>query len=876
MKRRTCQPITARDLQWGFWTRVAVLLLVGGQAVAARAAAPGGADDNPSAVASAGENGSGEQTDSASQPEPDAMGLAFFETHIRPLLTTHCQSCHGPSKQRGGLRLDDRGPALAGGDSGPAVVPGRPEESLLLQAIAYGDELKMPPKGKLAAAEIAAVRRWIAMGAPWPGSTTAATASETTSTASGDADRRFSDQEKSFWAFRPPVEPEIPTVRNRAWVRSPIDAFILAKLEEKSLAPAPPADRRTLIRRLTFDLTGLPPTPEAIEAFLADDTPDAYEKVVERLLASPQYGERWGRHWLDVARYADSNGMDENLAFGHAWRYRDYVVRAFNRDLPYNEFLTEQIAGDLLVPSTSTSPSDQEGDPAQNQDRLIATGLLVIGPKMLAEDDPVKMEMDIVDEQIDTVGRTFLGLTLGCARCHDHKFDPIPTADYYSLAGIFKSTKTMEHYRVVARWNERPLGTPAQVASYETMTRRVAEAGATIDRAVKEANEALLAELHRENPGASLPKKPELRYPAETRARLEALRAERASLESQVPKLGWAMAVTDREVTDLKVHIRGSHLTLGDQVPRRFPRILAGNDQQPLPSSASGRRQLADWLASDNHPLTSRVLVNRLWLWHFGAGIVRSPDNFGRLGERPTHPELLDWLAGRFVAEGWSIKAMHRFIVGSSTYRMSTAYNTQAAEADPENRLWWRMNRRRLEAEAIRDAILAVGGRLDTRFGGTQLDTADRAYVASTVTVNATRYETGRRSIYLPVIRSALYDMFQAFDFADPSTPNGQRDTTTVAPQALCLMNSELVSKSSQAIAASLLSDPALDDTSRIRAAYLRTLGRAPSPQEIDRVRAFLPRFKEASPGDEAEQTRRSWQALARVLLESSEFAYID
>ena len=549
----------------------------------------------------------------------------------------------------------------------------------------------MPPKGRLNDAEMAELTEWVRTGAVWPESrTTSATGSPASRTTKGPA---------AFWAFQAPRDPAPPEVQAVDWPCSPLDRFILAALERKGLAPASPADKRTLIRRATFDLTGLPPTPEEVDVVPRRRlVRRPSQRVVDRLLASPRYGERWGRHWLDLARYADSNGMDENVAYANAFRYRDYVIHAFNADKPYDQFVKEQIAGDLLA---------RTGDDRLNHERLTATGFLVIGPKMLAEDDPVKMEMDIIDEQVDTVGRVFMGLTIGCARCHDHKFDPIPTADYYALAGIFKSTRSMQNHKVVAMWNERPLGTEAQRAAFEVHEREVNRRTAEIKARVDEAKAALTRN------GRALSENPEADFPPETVDELRRLRKDLAEFEKKAPPLRKVMSVEEQAITNLRVHIRGNHLTLGEEVPRRFPRILAGADQTPIDASRSGRLELASWLAQPDHPLTARVMVNRIWLWHFGDGLVRSPDNFGRLGDRPVHPELLDWLAHRFVESGWSIKAMHRLIMLSSTYQMSTRYDSQAALVDPENRLHWRMSRRRLEAEAIRDAILAVSGELD-------------------------------------------------------------------------------------------------------------------------------------------------------------------
>jgi hypothetical protein len=724
----------------------------------------------------------------AAGPEPAIVER--FEKKVRPLLSSRCWRCHGPERAKAGLRLDSAAGVAAGGDSGPVVAAGDPRGSRLIQAVRYEGDLKMPPQGRLSDAEVAELTEWVRAGAVWPdGRNPVRTPAAAHPAEPGPG---------VSWAFRGPRDPSPPAVKAVDWPRSPLDRFILAALERNGLAPAPRADKRALIRRAAFDLTGLPPTPEEVEAFLADDAPDALARLVDRLLASPHYGERWGRHWLDLARYADSNGMDENVAYAHAFRYRDYVIQAFNADRPYDRFLTEQLAGDLLP---------RAGDDATDDERLTATGFLVIGPKMLAEDDPVKMEMDIIDEQLDTVGRAFLGLTIGCARCHDHKFDPISTADYYALAGILKSTKSMENHKVVAMWNERPLPS----------SRRAAPAA--------------------------------------------------------------VMSVDERAITDLRIHIRGNPLTLGAVVPRRFPRILAGADRAPIAATRSGRLELAAWLTRPDHPLTARVMANRIWLGHFGAGLVRSPDNFGRLGDRPSHPDLLDWLARRFIESGWSIKAMHRLIMLSSSYQMSSRYDPEAARVDPENRLHWRMGRRRLEAEAIRDAILAVGGKLEATMGGTLLKVKNHAYVNSTVTIEGVAYDTDRRSVYLPVIRSGLYDVFQAFDFADPSASNGLRVPTTVAPQALFMMNDRLVLRCSEAMARRLLGRAGLDDAGRIRRAYLAAYGRPPVEKEVARARESLRRFESAlEAGGVAAQERplRAWQGLCQAIIASSEFIYRD
>ena len=670
-------------------------------------------------------------------------------------------------------------------------------------------------------------------------------------------DVEFTEKEKSFWAFQPVVSPPLPPVRNSDWPRSPVDHFVLAKLEARGLRPAPRADRRTLIRRTTIDLLGLPPTPVEVDTFLADDSPAAFSRLIDRLLASPHYGERWGRHWLDVARYADSNGMDNNMAHTEAWRYRDYVIRAFNKDKPYHQFVREQIAGDLLGRA-----SGLRADAGKNRwhtvrgpydwdtpfEGLIATTILMIGPKMLAEDDPVKQQMDIVDDQIDTVGRAFMGLTLGCARCHTHKFDPIPTADYYSLAGIFKSTKVMLTYRVDSKWNTQAMGDAA-------LEQRLSE----LERQLDYLDETVVL-------GNFVGKEDEKKRLTE---RLNKVKEEYA----KIPKI---MAVEEGRVEDLQVFVRGNHLTRGALAPRRFPRIIAGNDQPPLSDRESGRRELAEWLTRPDHPLTARVMVNRIWQWHFGEGIVRTPDNFGRLGQRPTHPELLDWLAARFVEDGWSIKQLHRRIMLSSAYQMSTAHNARAAQLDPENRLLWRMNRRRMQAEVIRDSLLAVSGRLDLSMGGPVLEDKTLVILSASVLRDGKLYDSNRRSVYLPVLRSGLFDVFQAFDFPDPAVVSGRRASTTVAPQALFMMNGRLMRDAAGRMAEQLLADHS-DHSKRIEAAYQLAYNRSPSSGEIADWRQFLRDYEQAlSQTDAKARQRRIWQAVCRVLLSSNEFVYVE
>ena len=674
--------------------------------------------------------------------------------------------------------------------------------------------------------------------------------------------------EEPFWAFQPPDDPPLPAVRDRDWAANPLDPFVLVRLEEKQLRPAPSADRRTLIRRFTFDLTGLPPTPAQVDAVLADPSPHALAKLTDRLLASPHYGERWGRHWLDVARYADSNGLDENYAYANAWRYRDYVIAAFNTDKSYDQFVTEQLAGDLL-------PAGD--DESAYLDRMVATGFLAFGPKFLAEKDPQKMEMDIIDEQIDTFGRAFMGLTLGCARCHHHKFDPILTEDYYGLAGIFKSTRTMDHFIKFARWYENLLLTRETRALKEKNDRRLAELEAEIKKVVEAANKEL------QKGGKNLPPQPYRYYPSDVSKRFNELKAEASSLRDSA-LIPTALGATEREVVDVAVHRGGNHLQLGDIVPRRFPIALAGEQQQPFDKNQSGRLRLARWLVADDHPLTSRVMVNRLWRWHFGQGLVRSTDNFGKLGEHPDNQPLLDWLAIRLIDRDWSIKRMHQLITSSSTYRMSDRHNADAARIDPENRRHWRTRPRRLEAEAIRDALLAVGGQLDTTMGGSLMKTENRKHVFHINEQDKTSYDFSRRSVYLPIIRNHLYDVFSVFDYTDASMINGDRATTTIAPQALLMMNSDLVYEATEQMARQLLADDEAgektrSDADRIQWLYRTAYGRLASEEEIVQGISFLQQAESDLSAVESQfESPRlgAWQLLCQIVVAADEFIYIQ
>ena len=651
---------------------------------------------------------------------------------------------------------------------------------------------------------------------------------------------------REHWAFQPVQRAALPAVKAKDWPVNGIDHFILARLEKAGLQPAPVAAPRDLQRRLNYALTGLP--PKAYSKFVN------LKSEIENLMATPQYGERWARHWLDVVRYADSNGLDENAAHANAWRYRDYVVNAFNADKPYDQFLVEQIAGDLQA-------KDSQED-ARRRELFIATGFLSLGPKVLAEPDKVKMEMDIIDEQIDTLGKALLGLTLGCARCHDHKFDPIPTADYYALAGIFKSTKTMESLKTIAKWHENSVATPAEKRLREKHDVLIDAQKKLVAAFTEKANAQLLVSRKIDK----LPAKPEEKYPKTTRNELGKLRAVLKQLEDNPPPLVSAMGVTDGNATELPVFVRGDHNTPASfKQPRRFPQVLS--DGKPLGNENSGRLALAQWIADKKNPLTARVMVNRVWRWHFGRGLVATTDNFGLLGERPSHPDLLDWLAAWFMDNGWSVKKLNTLILTSATYQMSSTASPAALQQDANNVLLSRTPLRRLEAEPLRDSLLELGGLLDKQVGGFVWAFENYKLVFNHTSEDATTYESNRRALYLPVIRNHVYDLFELFDFPDPGTVNGNRADSTIAPQALYLMNSPLVLRATESMAEALLKERDLTNAQRVQRLYAQVFNRPPTVKETQRAVVFINNF--------AQDRLASWQALSQALVSSNEFLYL-
>jgi cytochrome c553 len=673
----------------------------------------------------------------------------YFETQIRPVLAANCFECHGPKKQESDVRLDSREGMMIGNSDGPVIVPGDAEKSRLVKAVRRKGEIKMPPEKAIPEAAVEALAIWVKAGAPWP--------EQKVATSSNSTADSIATAAKRHWAFQPVNEPAPPVAQNSAWIKNPVDAFVLARLEAVHIPPAPAADRRTLIRRATFDLIGLPPTPAEVEDFERDGSPDAFARAVDRLLASPRYGERWGRYWLDIARYADTKGyvFMEDRKYPFAYVYRDWVIQALNNDLPYDKFLIDQIAADRL--------------PAHDDGSLAAMGFLTVGRRFLNN------RPDIIDDRLDVISRGMMGLTVTCARCHNHKFDPIPTEDYYSLYGVLAS-----------------------------------------------------------------------------------------SIEKQVPlapqSTEQAMVLEDSTTpNDPHVFVRGNPGNTGAAVPRQFLAVLSGPDRKPF-QQGSGRLELAQRIAAAENPLTARVIVNRVWLHHFGEGLVRTPSDFGLRSEPPTHPELLDYLATRLVKEGWSLKKLHRLMMLSSTYQQSSNGAAEGEKNDPENRLLWKMNRRRLDFEATRDSLLAAGGDMDLKIGGPSIDLVAQPF-------------SRRRSVYGSIDRQNLPGLFRTFDLATPDTTSPQRHTTTVPQQALYLMNSPFVVEQAQRLMKRPEISGVADSTERVQRLYTILFSRPASAEEISLSRQFLE--LKASAGDGPNKLN-PWERFAQALLMTNEFVYID
>jgi cytochrome c553 len=909
----------------------------------------------------------------------------YFEKKVRPLLATHCVGCHGREKQKGELRLDSRAGFTKGGETGPLLTANDPERSLLVQVIRYDGVIKMPPKGKLADSDIAILTAWVKGGAPWPEDQ-----AKEGRLPSGETAFDAHARAKAHWSFQPIKRPPVPEPpASHAALRNPIDRFLLKKLSDNGLSFAPLAEKRTLLRRVYFDLIGLPPTPEEIDAFLRDDSPQAYESVVDRLLASPHYGERWGRHWLDLVRYAETHGHEFDFDIPNAWRYRDYVVRAFNADVPYDQFLTEHIAGDLM-PNPRRHPKDGTNE------SLLATAFWWLGEAKHSPVDSRAEQADRVDNQIDVFGKAILGLTLACARCHDHKFDPVSTKDYYALVGVLTSSRFNQadlddpaptaqlldelkqlRLQLTSGWNEpvvlpsdqptdarrlpfelfdsswrkrwdadglafRPeagdgfphsgreavqlagaLRSPTFTIEKRYLAVRVAGRDGkarvilnglqliqdpiygglaqpihhgeelrwkVFDLAMWKGQRAYL-ELLDDGPGyvaireawftdvppASQPvaKVPIWEPPATIDAPGRKLLERIRELEAKIPQPRRAPTMRDGTGINEHVFVRGNHKTLGVEAPRGFLEVFGS---QRFGGAGSGRLELARAVVDPANPLVARVIVNRLWKHHFGEGLVRTPDDFGQQGQPPSHPELLDWLASELVVRKWSLKQMHRLMVLSVAYQQSSRTTPEqaakAATVDPQNRLLHRQNIRRLEAEAIRDSLLLVSGRLDRQMEGPGvLPYLTDHQVGRGRPASGPLDGNGRRSIYLAVRRNFLNPMFTAFDYPTPFTTIGRRTVSNVPAQALVMLNNPFVLQQAELWAKRVLAVPNQTDKERVQRMYESAFGREPTDSELLAALAFL---KEQAAEFGTPDHPKAWAGLAHVLVNAKEFIFVE
>jgi hypothetical protein len=792
-------------------------------------------------------------------PSEAQTGKVSFTNDIVPILEGKCVRCHGEGNPMANLDLRSRETALRGGQHGPALVPGDAAASHLYRHVAGQEQPLMPLGGKLSDEEVGLLKAWIEAGAKWdPNVTLAARAAPADAQT---ASKKFTEAQRKFWAFQKITKPPLPSVGSKSWVRTPVDAFVLARLEEKNLQPNPTADKVTLIRRAYFDLIGLPPTPEQVQAFVADSSPQAFEKVLNELLASPHYGERWARHWLDLARYADTQGFKADETRPNMWRYRDYVIEALNQDKPYDRFVKEQVAGDELYPADSAA--------------RVATGFNRLWPDESNLANPIIMRQEILDDITDTTASVFLGLTYGCAKCHDHKFDPILQKDYYKLEAFFSGITNADRATLLS--TEEAARYDRQYAEWEAKTReiraamsgildkiRVAKTRDAIGMFPKEAQDAVFTAPEQRTPmqwqmyyrsASRLPSDEALEkaLQGDAKAQYAALKKELAqydAIKPAAPPNAQIMIDQGREAPPTHILAKGVWDAPLDEVQPGFLTILDPNPARivvPEGLNSSGRRTtLANWLVDVNNPLTARVMVNRIWNDHFGQGIVGSPSDFGVMGERPTNPQLLDYLASAFVENGWSIKKMHRLIMLSNAYQQSSAYQGQAAELDPGDKLLWRFQRRRLEGEVIRDSMLYVSGELNPKMGGPGVFPP----LPPGVSMPRSSYlnwktekdwaEANRRSVYVFVKRNLRYPMFEAFDFPDTHESCPRRNTTVTPTQPLTLMNDELVMEWSRALASRVLNDSGLTARQRVERAYGLALSRAPKPEEAAAVLDFL------------------------------------
>ncbi len=893
----------------------------------------------------------GLQQPAAASPE----GLEFFEKKIRPALADNCYACHSEKsrKPQGGLLLDSMEAMLKGGASGqPAVVPGDVEKSLLIKAIRYTDaKLQMPMGGKLPDQVIKDFEQWVKMGAPAPRATTAA---------SNQPAYNF-DEARKFWSFQPVKDHQAPKVKNESWVKSPIDRFVLAKLEEKGLKPVADADKRTLIRRATFDLTGLPPTPEEVEEFLKDASPNAFEKVVDRLLASQAYGEKWGRHWLDVVRYADTAGDNSDYPVTAAYRYRNYVIESFNQDKPYDQFIREQIAGDILAkhrsPRIDGKLPEEEEDEAEipgakkpsaaeieksRQEKIIATGYLAMSRRFGSRNKEMNLT---IDDTIDNLGKTFLGLSASCARCHDHKFDPIPQRDYYALYGVFNSVRysfpgaeiyphpaemvalvggkeAENFYKQQKELSEiddaiERMKTERGVAARNKKMKEAAASAEASGASNKETGkESKPSEAKRNNESGGQESKAEAqkekttndlpadydrdlnnnrtaqastRMPDEVEAEWTRVRLRQAELHTRYLNAPKAYAVVESLPANARIHRKGDPKSLGEEAQRGFLTIL-GAPQIPKDHKGSGREFLANWIAGANNPLTARVMVNRIWAYHFGKGIVQTPNDFGARGRAPTHPELLDWLTSRFVEGGWSIKQMHKLMMLSHAYQLASGKSVPRVVAsgpgvvaantviDVNNDYLWRFNRRRLEAEEIRDSVLAISGALDRSMGGAHPFPPEQTWRFTQHVQFFAVYDTNRRSVYVMQQRLKKHPFFEVFDGADTNATTDGRAQSITPVQALFLMNNPWMHEQSDqfAVRVGMAYDTIRE---RIDYAFRLAYGRAAGLQEVREAQSYLQQTRaELMAGDVpvAQLNRKALASYLRVVMSSNEFLYVD
>ncbi|MEO2020575.1 MAG: PSD1 and planctomycete cytochrome C domain-containing protein [Pirellulaceae bacterium] len=798
-------------------------------------------------------------------------GTDFFENKIRPVLVQHCYKCHSTAAQangklKGGLLLDDRDVIRRGGESGPAVVPGNEKKSLLLSALRHED-LEMPPKGKLPASVIADFSRWIKMGAPDPRDGVRAVESNI-------------DLEKGrqFWSFQAVEKPVLPTIKDTAWSTTGIDRLIAARLQAKKLQPVGLASPELLVRRLYLDLIGLPPAPEPLAAWIkqlntSSNRERVLENLVDSLLESPQFGERWGRHWLDVARYAESNGNSRNATFPHAWRYRDYVIDALNADTPYDRFITQQIAGDLLPHETSE----------QRNANLVATGFLALASKPVIRGKRGGFVPDIAADQIEVTTRAFLGLTVSCARCHDHKFDPIPTTDYYGLAGIFASSQTLYGGGGNSMGGAPATGLHQLVSDDPVQNKAFQQWQAELAKVTKRQRQ-VATEIKKMRPRPKKGEKPVSLTP-DQKERLKELNLEKKKLAVKLKKLRAnsvaspqaAMGIRDTgKVTEVPIYVRGVS-PKGSPISRRLLTVLSDSESSRFHDQQSGRLELAEWLTSPDNPLTARVMANRIWQHLLGIGIVRTPDNFGVNGTRPSDPDLLDYLAAVFMENNWSVKRLVRRIVLTRTYQLSAAHHPGNYQVDPDNIYLWRHSRKRLEAEVIRDAILAASGTI-------QLDPPQGSVVTmhggkliqDGLTPDKIHKPSNHRSVYLPILRNGLPEVLEVFDVADPSLVVGQRNVTIVPAQDLYLMNNPFVIEKSVEFAQRLLQDSD-DDNGRIELAYQIALSRLPTSTEQQKALRFVKEIQQALPDTQSGEQKQltAWTSFCQALFVSSEFRYL-